>query len=314
MTEATAEPRVTIALPVYNAAAYLDHALESILGQTYQSFQVICIDDGSSDGSLEILHKWRQRDSRITLRSRENRGIVATLNESLEQGTGTYFARMDADDFALPDRLSVQVEFMDTHPGIILSGGNAMMVDPSGRHLKTVDPPLTHDAIWSLLIKGHATTLVHPTIIAKTSACRQIGGYREAYRYIEDLDLFLRMGKLGKLGNVPDTLLFYRQHLTSSNRIHGERQRELKRQLLLEIGNGGQADTSIPPIASTEANRSSVGEVYREWSCLAFQGGNPSTGYRYAVKYLFSLPWTVSRLRDFAQVLRLGRSYRSRTT
>ena len=308
------EPRISIALPVYNAAAYLDQAIESISGQSFRDFELICIDDGSTDGSLNILQQWQKRDSRIIVKSRENRGIVATLNEALDRSAGGYFARMDADDISLPDRLSAQVNFMDMDPDIVLSGGNAIMIDPAGRPLKAVDPPLSHSAIWNLLLKGQATALIHPTIMAKTCACRKIGGYREAYRYVEDLDIFLRIGKLGNLANVPDTLLYYRQHLTSSNRLYGEQQWKLKRQLLLEIGDDEGADASDPPASSTEANPSRVDEVYRERSCLAFQGGNPATGYMYAVKYLLSLPWTVSRFRDFAQVIRLGRSYRSQTT
>ena len=105
----TAAPLVSVLLPVYNAGPYLAAALGSILRQDYDRLEVIAIDDGSTDNSLEILERYRRADNRVSVISRENRGLVATLNEGLRLAQGELVARMDADDVAYPWRLSRQV-------------------------------------------------------------------------------------------------------------------------------------------------------------------------------------------------------------
>ena len=112
----TAAPLVSVLLPIYNAGPYLAAALESILRQDYRRLEVIAIDDGSSDNSLEILERYRQADSRVSIISRENRGLVATLNEGLAVTRGELVARMDADDIAYPWRLSRQVALFEQRP------------------------------------------------------------------------------------------------------------------------------------------------------------------------------------------------------
>src|SRR5678816_4165512 len=108
-------PRVSIVMPVYNAAAYLAEAVDSILAQTFRDFQFVIVNDGSTDRSTAILERYAHRDQRIKLISRPNTGIVGALNDGLAEATGDYIARMDADDVSTPNRLAVQVDYLDKH-------------------------------------------------------------------------------------------------------------------------------------------------------------------------------------------------------
>src|SRR4051812_12237605 len=116
------KPQVSILMPVYNARPYIAAAVESILSQTFTDWECIIIDDGSTDGSLEILQSFAQRDKRIVLISRPNRGLVATLNEGLEHVHGEYVMRMDADDLSRPERMEQQVAYLRAHPEIVAVG------------------------------------------------------------------------------------------------------------------------------------------------------------------------------------------------
>ena len=115
-------PLVSVLLPVYNAEPYLAAALESILKQDYRRLEIIAIDDGSRDRSLEIMRRYQQADDRITIVSRENRGLIATLNEGLTLAKGDLIARMDADDISYPWRLSRQVSLFQRQPELALCG------------------------------------------------------------------------------------------------------------------------------------------------------------------------------------------------
>ena len=105
-------PMISVVMPVYNAEKYLDEAIKSILVQTCKDFEFIIINDGSNDKSLEIIEKYNIQDERIVLINRENRGLIASLNEGIEKTKGRYIARMDADDISLPDRFEKQIEFL----------------------------------------------------------------------------------------------------------------------------------------------------------------------------------------------------------
>lgn len=115
-------PLVSVLLPVYNAEPYLAAAIESILRQDHQRLEIIAINDGSRDRSLEIMQRYQQMDGRITIVSRENRGLIATLNEGLALAKGDLIARMDADDISYPSRLSRQVSLFVQQPQLALCG------------------------------------------------------------------------------------------------------------------------------------------------------------------------------------------------
>lgn len=205
---------ISVLMPVYNAERYVGKAVESILKQTFTDFEFIIINDGSTDRSLEILQRYAKQDNRIRLISRENRGLVKTLNEGLSLAKAPLIARMDADDIAYPDRFMLQKQFLDKNPDVVCLGGYFEIIDEAGRALTHLKVPLDDIAIQDLALKGHSA-IVHPAAMLRLSAIKQVGGYREAFNAAEDLDLWLRLGEIGQLANIPFPVLHYR-FLTSS--------------------------------------------------------------------------------------------------
>lgn len=208
-------PSVSVLLPVYNAERYLAQAIESILNQTFQDFELLIIDDGSTDRSGQILTTYAAQDSRIRLISRENRGLISTLNEMLDLAQGEFLARMDADDLATPNRLTLQVAFLKQHPEVVCVGGAFGLIDPQGRTVMNAIPmPQENAEIQPLLLLGR-TVINHPCALIRRSALLQIGGYDPSMKTIEDLDMLLRLGEIGQLANLPDVVLQYRFHPNS---------------------------------------------------------------------------------------------------
>src|SRR5262249_31043112 len=127
-------------MPVYNARPYLAAAVESILAQTFHDFELLMLDDGSTDGSRAILERYAARDARLRLWSRRNTGYVIALNELLSRARGELLARMDADDVALPQRFAQQVAYLRSHPDVVCAGTAVHLIDAAGRFLRCAHP------------------------------------------------------------------------------------------------------------------------------------------------------------------------------
>ncbi|MCL6433137.1 MAG: glycosyltransferase [Leptolyngbyaceae cyanobacterium HOT.MB2.61] len=207
-------PSVSVLMPVFNGGQYLKEAVESILNQSFTQFELLIIDDGSIDDSLKILQQYAESDRRIRLWSRENRGLVQTLNELIEMARSPFLARMDADDVALPDRLLHQVQKLERQPNLLCVGGAYDMVDQQGEWLLHVSPALQNDEIQQRLLSG-SSPIQHSCAMMRRSAVLQVGGYDPATFPAEDLDLWLRLGELGELANLQETILKYRVHTAS---------------------------------------------------------------------------------------------------
>ena len=177
-------------LPVYNAEPYLREAVDSVLAQTYRNFELLALNDGSTDGSLAILRGYEARDKRVRVISRNNLGLVASLNELIFSARGSYLARMDADDVCMPHRFEQQVLFLNSSPCVAV-GGWAIHVNEAGLPIATVKTPSLHSEIDQAHLKGH-TSIWHPTALIRKDAVVRIGGYREEFLHAEDLDLWLR--------------------------------------------------------------------------------------------------------------------------
>lgn len=220
-------PRVTVLMPVYNAARYLAEAVDSILAQTYRDFDFVIVNDGSTDRSQQVLERYAQRDGRIKLISRANTGIVGALNDGLAECRGEYVARMDADDIAMPDRLAVQLQFMDRHPEVVAYGSRVIGIDPYGCELFRSEHKADHEAIDAELLNGVGWAIVHPAAVLRREAVEAVGRYRQQFQWVEDLDLFLRLSERGQLANAEAFLLNYRQHTESVNRTRTAEQARL---------------------------------------------------------------------------------------
>ncbi|HEX8981094.1 MAG TPA: glycosyltransferase [Parasulfuritortus sp.] len=219
---------ISVLMPVFNGEKYIAQAVESILDQTFTDFELILIDDGSRDGTLPILQSFAARDARIRLVSRENRGLVVSLNEMLQMAQGEFIARMDADDIALPDRFAWQVQFLREHPETVCLGGAFQLIDEADRLLATLSPPSSNDDIQQSILAGHGA-ICHPTAMMRRDALIKVGGYDAAYYPAEDVNLWLRLGEVGELANLESPVLKYRLHGNSISEQAGNKQREATR-------------------------------------------------------------------------------------
>jgi glycosyltransferase involved in cell wall biosynthesis len=200
---------VTVLLPVYNGAATLGPAIESVLSQDDQDFTLLIIDDSSTDGSASTAAEYAQRDSRIHLvRHLENRGLAATLNEGLALADTELVLRMDQDDLALPRRLGVQRAFMQTHPQIAVAGSDVLHMGRTPAHDRLVRLPRSPRQVAIRLQTENC--LYHPSVVIRRHQILDLGGYRDSFRNSEDYDLWLRVAGRHDLANIPEPLIRYR--------------------------------------------------------------------------------------------------------
>lgn len=205
-------PLISVILPVHNAQKYLVEALESLRYQTYPHFEVIAIDDASSDDSFKILKSYAQIDSRFkVIRNKVNLKIAKTLNLGITKAKGEFIARMDADDISLPNRFQKQIKFLTSHPGVVVVGGQCLTIDTDSHITGKKLFPINHIAIHELMYT--ANPLQHPSIMIRRSLLpKSFSWYNSKLTPAEDLDLYFRLGKFGLFANLKSTILMYRQH------------------------------------------------------------------------------------------------------
>ncbi len=205
-------PQVTVLMPVYNGERFLGAAVESILGQTFGDFELLVMDDGSSDASLAVVRGYAARDSRIRVVSRENRGLVATLNEGIDLARGAYLARMDCDDLSFPGRLQTQFDFMRAHPDHALCGSNAHVINAGGRVIKKWSVPV-EDAQSFRVFSCFSAPFAHSSAFIAL-ACLRAGNFRYSERYprAEDLELWGRISRRHPCALLAEPLIAWRNH------------------------------------------------------------------------------------------------------
>ncbi|MGQ9869284.1 glycosyltransferase family 2 protein [Leptodesmis sp.] len=219
-------PVVSVLISVFNAERYLRPAIDSILNQSFQDFELLLLDDGSVDGSWKILQEYAGRDPRIRITRRENRGVPKSRNELLAMAKGEFVAVMDADDIALPDRLTHQVEFLHHHPEVVCVGGSYQLIDEAGRLLLSrFAVPETDAEVQAQLLAGFGG-MHHPCLLIRRSAMLQVGGYTETMITGSDIDLCLKLGEVGQLVNLREPVLQYRVHSQSLTERNYTRPRE----------------------------------------------------------------------------------------
>lgn len=203
------KPVVSVLMPVYNGEKYLAEAIESILNQTFTDFEFIIINDGSTDGSLQIAESYARGDRRILLITRDNRGLQATLNEGLDIASGRYVIRMDADDISLPERFAQQYRFMEENPKVIVAGTCLKLF---GEGMDGIWTPPAQD---SLIRASHLffSCIYHPTSVLRLDSLNSRGlRYDLSYAHGEDYDFWIRVADHGQLANINQVLLHYRRH------------------------------------------------------------------------------------------------------
>lgn len=236
-----ANPAVSVVLPCFNAAGALPAALKSIRAQTWEDWELLVYDDGSTDESCAIVADFAAKDPRIRLLSSRHAGIVAALQQACAEVRGTFIARMDADDTAYPDRLAKQVSLMNRTPDLALCGARIAMTGPnirSGRqrYETWVNGLITHeDIVRELFVE---CPVPHPTFMIRRDAFIEVGGYQDHW-WPEDYDLCMRLFMAGKrFGKVAEVLLAWhnspRRLSTVNERYSPDRFRALKQHYLFQ--------------------------------------------------------------------------------
>ena len=217
---------VSVLMPVYNCATYLDEAIKSILNQTFADFEFIIVNDGSTDHTPEILNEYAKKDSRIKVIHQPNGGIVKALNRGLKEAKGEWIFRMDGDDIALPHRFAKQIQMIKNDPALVLLGGWCQQIDAENNSLKINKYPADHEHLVASLEKN-APFFPHPTACFRRKEVMALGGYRERFRHAEDYDLWLQLSSIGKLGCCQSIVLRLRKHSNNVSNFdfgHGDTQ------------------------------------------------------------------------------------------
>lgn len=213
-------PSLSVVMPTYNAAEYIERSLESILRQSFEDYELIIIDDGSTDGTIELIEK--QEDDRIHLIQREDEnGITSALNRGIDETRGQYVARHDADDWSSPDRFDKQITYLESHPDVALLGTGAYLVDEDGQQIsrrRVLENPRVENLI-------EHNEFVHGSVMMRQDALADLGGYDERFVTAEDYDLWLRLADAYSVANIDEPLYQLRQHDES---IYGSNLETLK--------------------------------------------------------------------------------------
>ena len=208
-------PLVTVVMAVYNTEAYVGEAIDSILHQSFRDFELIVVDDGSTDSTAAILDGYA--DSRIVRLSQQpNMGLSVARNRAFEIARGKYIAIQDADDVALPHRLARQVEFLESHPEVGVLGSAMQLMDASGKPIGVKRFPASHGHLrWRLCF---TSPIADTAAMMRRTLLAQVGTYDPMMRFGQDYDLWRRVSFVTLLANLPDVLVFNRQHAASTLR------------------------------------------------------------------------------------------------
>ena len=213
----SANPLISVVMPVYNALPFLDDSISSILNQTFRDFEFVIFDDASTDNSTARLREWAARDPRIRLHeSSQQLGLSGSSNAVVAHARAAIVARMDADDIAHPDRLRRQWGVIQSNPDIAVVGTLCNGIDARGREVRPRDR-------WRLVRRSGYIPFPHGSAMFRREVFDRVGGYDEAAAGGEDQDLFSRMAAQGRVVTLPDILYSYRYHANNATLFNGLR-------------------------------------------------------------------------------------------
>lgn len=209
-------PLVTVIVPSYNHVTYVELAIQSVLRQTYPNIELIVIDDGSTDGSGELLSGLAKRHG-FRLEIQANKGLSRTLNKGISLARGKYICPFGSDDLMLLDRIEKQVNFMECNPEIAVCGGNQLLIDSAGTILerRQVFRPYTELDFDAMFVRRELVIPASSAMIRKSVLDKE-GGYDSAIK-LEDIYLWLKLASRGyRIACLNDVLIYYRKHATNS--------------------------------------------------------------------------------------------------
>ena len=213
-------PKVSVVMAVHNGMPYLDRAIQSILAQTFEDYEFIIIDDGSTDGTAAILNHYAQTHHRVRVYHQQHLGLIVSLNRGCNLARGDYIARMDADDVSVPERLAKQVAFLERQPSCCVVAAKILLIDDHGNPVG-VWPEDMNTSTWSAIRHQlpRSNCIAHPTVMLRTCIIREYP-YSEKQLHSEDYDLWLRLCSDGrKIDKISEILVQYRIHPFSVSSI-----------------------------------------------------------------------------------------------
>lgn len=281
-------PRVTVLIPVFNGQSDLPETLDSVLQQTYSDWEIVAIDDGSTDSSYEILTEYGERDRRIHAFAQGNAGITNALNAGIPHVQGEYVARLDCGDLCTPERFETQVTYLDKHLDVVAVGSYAGRFTSQGWPVDVYRPPVKHDDIDQRHIQGAGGGLAHVTAMIRSKILRKVGGYDSDFKYAQDTDLWLRLAEAGRLANIPHVLTHYCVTTRSISSEHRAEQiafsQEAVRRARERRGLAPLGEMPPPWIPS------SATDLFAKWGRSAFENGNYRTATRCSLHVLIRKP------------------------
>ena len=205
------KPEVSVLMSCYNASRWLPEAIDSVLAQNFKDFELILVDDGSTDQTRDIIQSYRIRDERIIAISKTNTGLADSLNTGIMQVSGVWIARLDSDDLCEPDRLMEQVRFVHDHPEVVLLGTGFYRIDEHGRAIRShLFPSGHHKFVQSL--ESSKSFFPHSSAFYLVDAVRQVGGYNSRICRAEDKRLWLELSLRGNIACLHKLLVRIRRH------------------------------------------------------------------------------------------------------
>jgi glycosyltransferase involved in cell wall biosynthesis len=295
----SAAPKVSVLMPVYNSAAFLDDAIKSILNQTFADFELLVRDDESADESCAILQRYAAQDRRIRILAPGHLGIAGSRNVLARAARGVYLANMDSDDICLPRRLEKQVAFLDAHPDHVGLGSWFEQVNSKGQPIRFMSLPTSHEEIDAHHLEG-VVSMHNPTTMMRRDAALAIDLFSTEYKFADDFDLWLRLGEIGKLANIPEVLLKYRLHNRSVSERHQAQQiaeakliseRACARRGVTRAFKGGQWRAS--------ADRKSRHDYALDYGWIAWGNGYRQTWWTQALEALRLRPFSIASWKLF---------------
>jgi len=214
--EPTANPSISVVMPVYNALPFLDDSIHSILTQTFSDFEFVILDDASTDHSVERLREWARRDKRIRVHESKTRlGLSGSANAVVAKARASMIARMDADDVAHPDRLRRQFQLIESQADVAVVGTLCNGIDADGREVRPRDR-------WRLVRRSAYIPFPHGSAMFRREVFDRVGGYDDAPGG-EDQKLVSKMSAHGRVLTLPDVLYSYRYHANNATLFNGLR-------------------------------------------------------------------------------------------
>lgn len=280
MRAADGNPQVSVVMAVHNGEQYLPEAIESVLVQSFRDFEFIVIDDGSSDGSRRIIDEYARRDRRMRVVLQENLGLTRALNQGVEMARGEFIARMDADDVSVFERFQRQVQFLAGNPEYVVVGSEVLQIDDDGRPLCIRGHHQDHAAIDRQCLLGNGGAMTHPVVMIRKAALDQVGPYDGEFTTAQDLDLYLRLAEIGRLHNLRDVLLKWRQHPDSINRTRSATWPAMKRRAVGGAIRRRGVERYLAGVFP-DATPGFYGEYDEQCLAMAACGGNFATGTKH---------------------------------